>query len=105
MNTWETSSKYNHSLLAWEFLNYPLVQAVDVQVSWHSDSRLAMTVVATINYIFYVLFLVSPLRPFLLEGVLESKNLFSKIEGSAQNPRGSHQILNIPSPSPPWIAK
>ena len=35
-------------------------------------------------------FFSSPSRPFLIEGVLGSKNLFSKVAWNAQKPRGRH---------------
>ena len=45
--------------------------------SWSpSGGWLARTLVATISIVFFFFFRVSPSRPFLIEGVLGSKNLF-----------------------------
>ena len=57
-----------------------LARAVGVPVSRRSGGRLATTLVATINVIISLIFfpIFSPSRPFLIEGVLGSKNLFSE---------------------------
>ena len=54
-----------------------LAQAVGVPVGWCSGGQLAMLLVATINVIIFSIFF-SQSRPYLMEGVLGSKNLFSK---------------------------
>ena len=60
-----------------------LARAVGVAVGRRSGGRLATTLVATKNvFIFFLFFFFtfsfSPSRPFLIEGVLGSKNLFSE---------------------------
>ena len=58
-----------------------LARAVGVPVIRRSGGQLAMMLVPTINVIiFSILFhIFSPPRPFLIEGVLGSKNLFSLV--------------------------
>ena len=58
-----------------------LARAVAVAVGRRSGGQLATTLVATKNvFIFFFLFFsfFSPSSPFLIEGVLGSKNLFSE---------------------------
>ena len=56
-----------------------LAQACCVPFGWRSGGQLATTLVATINIIFVFHFFHSLLlRPFFVEGVLGSKNLFSE---------------------------
>ena len=54
---------------------FQLARACGVLVGWRSSSRLAMTLVATKNDIFFFSFLF-PSSTFLIEGALGSKNLF-----------------------------
>ena len=72
-----TQNKVYH-LLA--ILYLILAGACGVPVGRRSSGRLAATLVATINVIifFSFLFFFSPSSTFLIEGVLGSKNLFSK---------------------------
>ena len=58
-------------------------------VDWQ---QLKWTAIFTI--IFFSFFPHSPLRPFLKEGVLRSKNYFAKVDQSAQYPR--NQTLSRP---------
>ena len=55
-----------------------LAQAVGVPVDRRSGGRLATTLVATIFIIIFFPRFFSPSSPFLIEGVLGSKNLFSE---------------------------
>ena len=64
-----------------------LARACDVPVGRRSGGQLAMTLVAIINviiffsffsFLFFSFFFSSPSSTFLIEGVLESKNLFSE---------------------------
>ena len=55
-----------------------LAQAVGVAFGRRSGGRLVTMLVATKNVFIFFFLLSSPLSPFLIEGVLGSKNLFSE---------------------------
>ena len=64
-----------------------LGEACGVPVGRRSGGRLAMMLVATMNIIIFF----SPSQPFLIQGVLGSKeNYFAKVKASAQKPGGTH---------------